>query len=92
MSDIITRAQVDEAAEHIRRHTEHHPTIGLILGSGLGSLADEIEDADAIPTDQIPQWPVSTVPGHTGRVVIGRFEDKTIIAPVTYLSFAELSM
>jgi len=80
MTDIITRTQVDEAAEQIRRHTEQRPTIGLILGSGLGSLADEIKEPDVIPTSQIPHWPVSTAPGHTGRLVIGRFENKTVIA------------
>jgi len=80
MSDIITRAQVEEAAEGIRRHTRQRPTIGLILGSGLGGLADEIENADVIPVDLIPHWPASTAPGHTGRIVIGRFEDKTVIA------------
>ncbi len=80
MSEIIIQAQIEEAAEGIRQHTKQHPTIGLILGSGLSGLADEIENADIIAVDQIPHWPASTAPGHTGRIVIGRFEDKTVIA------------
>lgn len=80
MSDIVTQAQIIEAAEGIRLFTNKRPTIGLILGSGLGSLADEIENADIIPVDQIPHWPASTAPGHIGRIVIGSFEGKTVIA------------
>ena len=80
MNELITQAQIEEAAEAVRQHTKQQPTIGLILGSGLGGLADEINNADIITVDQIPHWPASTAPGHTGRIVIGRFEDKTVIA------------
>lgn len=62
MSDMVTQAQIKEAAEGIRLLTKKRPTIGLILGSGLGGLADEIENADIIPVDQIPHWPASTAP------------------------------
>jgi purine-nucleoside phosphorylase len=79
MSDIVTQAQVGEAAEEIRQYTKQRPTIGLILGSGLSGLADDINNADVITVDQIPHWPASTAPGHIGRVVIGRFEDKTVV-------------
>lgn len=79
MSEIITQTQINEAADGIRLHSKQVPTIGLILGSGLSGLADDIENADIITVDQIPHWPASTAPGHTGRVVIGRFEDKTVI-------------
>jgi purine-nucleoside phosphorylase len=80
MSDFVTEAQVEEAAAEIRRHTSQKPTIGLILGSGLGGLADDINDPTIIAVDQIPHWPVSTAPGHTGHVVIGQFEGKVVIA------------
>lgn len=56
------------------------PQIGLILGSGLGDLADEIENPIVIPYEQIPNFPVSTVAGHAGQLVYGSLEGKTVIA------------
>lgn len=55
------------------------PQIGMILGSGLGLLADEITDAIYIPYEEIPHFPSSTVPGHTGRLVLGHLEGKRVI-------------
>jgi len=49
----------------------HRPRVGLILGSGLGSLADEIEDATIIPYGELPGFPTATVEGHAGRLVLG---------------------
>ena len=79
MNMFISTEQVNAAAAAVRRHTRHQPTIGLVLGSGLSGLANEIEDADVIPYDQIPSWPVSTVPGHSGRLVIGRLSGQTVL-------------
>ncbi len=76
----FTRADYQAAAEIIRQHTRHRPAIGLILGSGLGDLADAIEDADVIAHDQIPRWPRSTVQGHQGRLVFGCLEGQTVMA------------
>ena len=59
---------------YIKRKMEITPEIGLILGSGLGVLADEIENAVRIPYEEIPEFPVSTVEGHAGQLVIGRLE------------------
>ncbi|HIF14280.1 MAG TPA: purine-nucleoside phosphorylase, partial [Bacteroidetes bacterium] len=56
------------------------PEIGLILGSGLGVLADEIIDPVCIPYGDIPSFPVSTVEGHSGQLVIGKLEGKTVLA------------
>jgi len=70
----LTLDQINQAAGAIRKHTQHHPTVGMILGSGLGPLADQIQDADYIPFDEIPHFPVSTVWGHRGRLVIGQLE------------------
>ncbi len=64
--------EINAAAEVIRSRTHHRPTIGLVLGSGLNSLADNVEEADIIPYAEIPGFPVSTVEGHIGRLVIGR--------------------
>jgi len=67
--DLYARALA--AAGYIRSRSSHHPRLGLILGSGLGDFADNIEDATAIPYSDIPNFPVSTVAGHSGRLVLG---------------------
>ena len=59
-----------------RKNTELKPKIGLILGSGLGVLADEIKNAVKIPYGEIPGFPESTVEGHAGQLVIGELEGK----------------
>ncbi|PLT34807.1 purine-nucleoside phosphorylase [Bacillus sp. V5-8f] len=56
------------------------PEIGLILGSGLGVLADEIENPVKIPYQDIPEFPVSTVEGHAGQLVIGQLSGKLVVA------------
>ncbi len=71
MKHQLTQADFKQAAEFIQSRTRHRPTVGLILGSGLGNLADQVENADIIPYAEIPHFPVSTVEGHTGRLVIG---------------------
>ena len=69
-----------EAADAIRRRTSQQPTVGLILGSGLGTLVEEISNADIIPYTEIPHWPRSTVQGHAGRLVIGALEGRAVLA------------
>jgi purine-nucleoside phosphorylase len=75
-----TYEQMQEAASFIKSRVQIKPTIGMILGSGLGVLADEIEEASVIDYHEIPHFPVSTVEGHAGRLVIGRLEGKPVIA------------
>lgn len=60
------------AAEYIKTQTALRPAVGLILGSGLGDFADTLENACRIPYSEIPNFPVPTVPGHAGALVIGR--------------------
>lgn len=79
-TSFVTRAQIEEAATAVRQRTSHRPTVGLILGSGLGGLADAIQNPDIIPASDIPHWPTSTVPGHQGRLVIGQLEGQTVLA------------
>jgi purine-nucleoside phosphorylase len=74
------RTYMKEAAEYIQKQTTLRPRVGLILGSGLGVVADEIEDAVSIPYEQIPHFPVSTVAGHEGKLVIGRLNGQTVVA------------
>jgi purine-nucleoside phosphorylase len=73
------RQQRIEAADYIRTKTDVVPQIGLILGSGLGALADEIQNPTVIPYSEIPHFPESTVAGHAGELVIGELEGKTVI-------------
>jgi purine-nucleoside phosphorylase len=78
--DFIIRAEIDRAAQFIAARTHHQPRVGLILGSGLNALADEIANADVIPFRDIPGFPVSTVEGHGSALVIGALDGKAVIA------------
>ncbi|WHY70323.1 purine-nucleoside phosphorylase [Fictibacillus enclensis] len=74
-------SNMNEAATLIQSKIEGmQPEIGLILGSGLGELADEIENAVQIDYSEIPHFPVSTVEGHAGKLVIGTLNGKTVLA------------
>jgi purine-nucleoside phosphorylase len=79
MTFAITKAIIDEAAEFIRSTTEVRPDIGLILGSGLGVLGDELEDAVTIPYEDIPHFPVSTVEGHAGELIVGKLQGRNVV-------------
>ncbi|WP_090989279.1 purine-nucleoside phosphorylase [Bacillus sp. OV322] len=72
--------QLEKAASFIKSKWDGTPEVGLILGSGLGVLADEIENAIAIPYQEIPEFPVSTVAGHAGQLVLGELSGKKVIA------------
>ncbi|OYD09780.1 purine-nucleoside phosphorylase [Paludifilum halophilum] len=72
--------QTKEAAERIGKRIGEQPKIGLVLGSGLGVLADEIQNAEVIPYGDIPHFPVSTVEGHAGQLVLGRLETQPVVA------------
>jgi len=63
---------LDEAAALVRDRSPLRPTVGVVLGSGLGAFADALEDARAIPFADIPHFPASTVVGHSGALVVGR--------------------
>ena len=67
------------AAEYIKTRTELRPAIGMILGSGLGDFADTLEDAVRIPYGEIPNFPVPTVPGHSGAMVFGKKCGQTVV-------------
>ncbi|MCJ7535345.1 MAG: purine-nucleoside phosphorylase [Anaerolineales bacterium] len=79
MSEFIQLSVIDQAAEVIRERIDIQPTVGMILGSGLGSLAEAVEEAVIIPYGEIPSWPVSTVEGHQGRLVIGSLEQQNVL-------------
>jgi purine-nucleoside phosphorylase len=85
----MTLQQIDEAAQFIRTRTKHHPEVGIILGSGLGALAESLADADIIPFTEIPNLPRSTVPGHAGRMLIGLLEGKPTLVMQGRIHFYE---
>ena len=70
--------EYEAAAEHIRKHTTHRPTIGIVAGSGLGNLADGLGDAQTIPFADIPGFPRATVEGHKGEFCFGTLKGKPV--------------
>lgn len=89
MNTYVTLQQIDEATEAIRSRISYQPRVGLILGSGLNSLADSIQKADLIPYGDLPNWPRSTVHGHAGRLVIGELEGQTVFVMQGRVHFYE---
>lgn len=79
MDKFIGIAEIDQAVQAIRQRTKKQPLIGIVLGSGLGSLADSVVSADIIPYGEIPNWPTSSVIGHKGRLVIGTLEEICVL-------------
>ncbi len=77
MSEFITMTDIDRAVDAIQSRIDVKPEIGMILGTGLGPLADSV-DGPQYPNQEIPCWPISTVQGHKGRLVIGELEGKTV--------------
>jgi len=77
--EFFTYGEIKQASDYVQTKTRHQPQIGLILGSGLSPLAQDIEGADRLPYSQIPNFPVSGVEGHAGQLVIGRLAGQTIL-------------
>lgn len=71
---------IKEAADFIRSRSSISPEVGIILGTGLGGLVKEIDISDTIPYEEIPHFPVSTVEGHSGKLILGHLGGKPIIA------------
>lgn len=78
-----------KAAAFVRGRTTSAPKIAIILGSGLGALADQISTDVSIPYAEIPGFPKSTVEGHAGRLILGRLEDKPVVAMAGRAHFYE---
>jgi purine-nucleoside phosphorylase len=89
MEPFITLQQIDEAADAVRLRTSRKPNVGLILGSGLNALADSVQEPDIIPYSDLPNWPRSTVHGHTGRLVIGELEGQPVFVMQGRVHFYE---
>ena len=74
------QAQVEAAVEAVRAVTEAAPRLGIILGTGLGKLAEEIDIHVDIPYDDVPHFPISTVESHHGRLLFGTLRGVSVVA------------
>jgi purine-nucleoside phosphorylase len=79
MKKYFTLAEIDQVAQSVRERISLLPRIGMILGSGLGSLAEAVENAAHISYPELPHWPISTVIGHAGKLVIGTLEGQNVM-------------
>ena len=71
--------RITAAAEFVCGKVSHRPTVALVLGSGLGDFADTLEEAVRIPYSEIPNFPLPTVPGHSGALVFGRKRGQNVV-------------
>lgn len=79
MDTFITLVEIDQIAAAVRQRIDGQPKIALILGSGLGALAEAVENPTIIPYGELPNWPVSTVIGHEGSLVVGKLRGQEVI-------------
>jgi purine-nucleoside phosphorylase len=78
-NEYFTLAQIDEVAQQIRSRIPRMPRVGMILGSGLGALAEAVTQSVNISYNQLPYWPVPSVEGHKGQLVIGQLEGQDVL-------------
>jgi len=71
--------RLDALEAAVRKRSDLVPELGIVLGSGLGGLADDLEDAVAIPFEELPGWPPATAPGHHGRLLLGRLAGRAVV-------------
>lgn len=79
MTNETTSSKIQEAKQYVQSKISFQPEVGLILGSGLGVLAELIENAVSISYVQIPHFPISTVEGHAGELIAGQIKGKNVI-------------
>jgi len=72
--------EINQTVSFLKEQINFYPEVGIILGSGLGNLASEIEISYKIPYESIPNFPVSTVAGHGGQLIFGKLGNKNVIA------------
>lgn len=72
-------ARLDALVAAVRARTDLTPRLGIVLGSGLGDLANEVEGPIAIPFADLPGWPPATAPGHVGRLILGRLDGVPVV-------------
>jgi len=74
------KAKIAESVEYINKKSKVRPTIAIILGTGLGGLAEDIGEKEIIPYRDIPNFPISTVQSHSGNLVLGKLGNKEVVA------------
>lgn len=74
------RNRIEEAGEYLHKRCRFSPRVGIILGTGLGKLANRIKDPVKIPYSEIPYFATSTAPGHAGNLILGKVGDKPVVA------------
>jgi len=89
MKTKYTIEDMDRIADEIRSRISQDPQVGLILGSGLGPLSEAVEDPTIIPYHDLPGWPLSTVEGHAGELVIGKLEGQDVLVMNGRIHFYE---
>ena len=89
MQIYLTLEQIDQVSDAVRTRVNVKPRIGIILGSGLNDLAASVTSAVPIPYGELPHWPVSTVEGHIGRLVIGELEGQPVFVMQGRIHFYE---
>ena len=89
METYFTLERIDEVADVVREKINVKPRIGIILGSGLNDLAASVKNAVTIPYGDLPHWPVSTVEGHVGRLVVGELESQPVFVMQGRIHFYE---
>lgn len=89
MSNFLTVSDIDRTAQALRTRIKSAPRIGIILGSGLGPLAEAVQDQTVISFGELPLWPVSTVQGHEGRLIIGKLEGHDVLVMQGRIHFYE---
>ena len=81
--------QIQEAVNYLKKQYSHQPTVGIVLGSGLGSFTKELDIELEIPYSEIPNFPVSTVEGHSGKLIFGELSGKKVVAMAGRFHFYE---
>lgn len=89
MQSYFTLEQIDQVADAVRAEINIKPRVGIILGSGLNDLAVSVKDAVTIPYGDLPHWPISTVEGHAGQLVIGELEGQPVLVMQGRVHFYE---
>jgi purine-nucleoside phosphorylase len=79
MGDFLSIQDINKAVQHVQKTSKQKPQVGIILGSGLGALAESVEGADTVAYEDIPGWPVSSVKGHAGRLLLGKLEGQPVV-------------
>ncbi len=77
--DFFTLEEIDKVVSAIRRRTDFEPRVALILGSGLGGVAEEVDAAAVLATAELPHWPRTTVEGHAGRLIFGSLQGQKVV-------------